>query len=203
MRLLAVLVCLSVCSLACSGLTGKKDDAGLGEAPKMQEVSAQPAASGPVTTVQLADPSAPAILPSTEGVADSQQAAVQSGRLLPPNVKVIAPEIPAGAVLEDFDRDVDYLAKTQTIASCPKPATVMEQVSGYEKWVYCGLENGVRHGPWMAYYRGGKGDGKLKEYGPYFGGYRNGWFTHYNEQGRKDSHYEWRDGEPVSGEVFD
>lgn len=202
MRLLVLLLGIGLGSLACSGLGGK-EEASKGEAaPKMAELPAQQAPSGPVTSVQLNEPGAPAVLPSTKGVEQGQQAAVQSGHLLPPNITKLDPEIPPGDVLEDYDRDVDYLAKTQKIESCPKPATVQEKVSGYEIWRYCGLSNGVRHGPWMAFYRGGKGDGKLKEIGPYYGGYRNGWFTHWNEFGQKDSHYEWLNGEPVNGEIY-
>ena len=193
MRLL--ILCLMV---ACSG-GGDKEDKGksYGEAPKMADVPAHTTSDAP---------EAPALkIPHDDdpNIAVGEMEIPQSGRVLPANVTKYEPTIPEGATLGPVERDYEYLSKTRAIETCPTGAKRLEKVSGYERWDYCGLENGVRHGPWISFVKGGTYDGALKEIGPFVGGKREGIFTSWSETGKMTSRYEWIHGEPGAGQVFD
>lgn len=116
----------------------------------------------------------------------------------PANVKIVNPEIPEDAVLGEVKSDYEYLYKTGKIDACPEGTTAQDKDGTDGKQSFCGLTNGVRHGPWIAYWP----NGKVREIGPYVAGFRNGTFTTWNNRGKLNSRYTWTNGQIGAGQVY-
>lgn len=116
----------------------------------------------------------------------------------PAQVTIVNPEIPEGTVLSEVKADYEYLEKTGKIDACPEGTTLMDKDGTDGKQSFCALSNGVRHGPWIAYWP----NGKVREVGPYVAGFRNGTFTTWNSRGKLNSRYTWTNGQVGAGQVF-
>ena len=212
MRARLLLPCCALICLACGGLFGS------GSAP---EPVPDAAPAGSPVTAPTAAPSAPsaATAPAATGADGAPQATVpvpfsyesnsplsmgeqrreQSGQVQASNVTVISPDIPEGTQLAEVKSDYEYLHATGKIDACPEGTTLQEKKRGSNLSSFCGLPNGVRHGPWIDYWT----TGAVKEIGPYIAGYRQGVFTTWDQKGSLTSRYTWKDGQPVDGRVFD
>ena len=131
--------------------------------------------------------------------ADAGPSTAQPAQLVQPaNVRIENPDIPEGTVLADVKSDYEYLAKTGKIDACPEGTTLTDKDGTDGKQSFCALANGVRHGPWIAYWP----NGKVREIGPYVAGFRNGTFTTWNSRGKLNSRYTWTNGQVGAGQVF-
>lgn len=194
--------------LACGGLFGKGADPTPTPAPAV--APAAPTASAPTATPGATDglnpdgtPKANVPVPfsyqENSPLSSGEKNREQSARVQPSNVTVVGPEIPEGTQLADVKTDYEYLHDSGQIDACPTGTTLQEKKRGDNHSIYCGLSNGVRHGPWMDYWA----NGVVKEIGPYVAGYRQGTFTTWDQKGKLTSRYTWTNGQPVDGRVFD
>lgn len=158
--------------------------------PKGFEPDAPPPPVEPAPTEPAAEPAAP---PPVEPAPAEPVKLVQD-----PQVTIVPPDIPEGAVLGEVQTDYEHLSKTGKIESCPEGTTLQDKDGTDGKQSFCGLENGVRHGPWIAFWP----NGKVREIGPYIKGYRNGTFTTWNKAGKVNSRYTWTNGQIGAGQVF-
>lgn len=200
MRARLLLPCCALICLACGGLLGG------GEAPPVAPAAAPTPAAAPAPAPAVgadgapkADVPVPFSYESNSALSVGEQSREKSGQVLAPNVTVLGPEIPEGTVLAEVKTDYEYLHSSGKIDACPEGTTLQEKKRGSTLSSYCGLPNGVRHGPWIDYWS----PGVVKEIGPYVAGYRQGVFTTWDQKGKVNSRYTWRDGQPVDGRVFD
>lgn len=115
-----------------------------------------------------------------------------------PQVTIVNPEIPPDLVLGEVASDYEHLSRTGTIESCPEGTTLQEKKGTDGEQVFCGIANGVRHGPWIAFWP----NGKVREIGPYVKGFRHGSFATWNSHGKLNSRYTWTNGQIGAGQVY-
>lgn len=210
MRLRLMLPLTALLCLACGGLFGSKGEtpAAPSAAPSAPATSTPAASAGGSATASAGatgdgPPKETVPVPysyqSESPLAMGEQNRGQSGRVQSSNVTVVGPEIPEGTQLAEVKTDYEYLHDSGKLDACPVGTTQQEKKRGDNHSVFCGLSNGVRHGPWIDYWQ----NGVVKEIGPYVAGYRQGTFTTWDQKGKLTSRYVWKDGQPVSGRVFD
>ena len=191
--------------LACGGLFGTVSE--LTKAPPPAEAPATVAPTTAPTPAAATNPDGtpkenvpvPYSYQSNEPLSTGEQNRPQSNRVLAPNVTIVGPEIPEGTQLAEVKTDYEYLHDSGKLDECPPGTTQQEKKRGDNHSIFCGLANGVRHGPWIDYWQ----NGVVKEIGPYVAGYRQGTFTTWDQKGKLTSRYTWKDGQPVTGRVFD
>lgn len=169
--------------------------AALGLGCGFMDAAVEPAAPGPAAPAPVEPaPAAPAPAPTPVGTAGGGPVKL----IQDPNVTIVNPEIPEGVVLGEVESDYERLAKTGKIESCPEGTSLKEKPGTDGPQIYCALENGVRHGPWIAFWP----NGKVREIGPYVKGFRHGTFTTWSSRGKLNSRYTWTNGQVGAGQVF-
>lgn len=107
-----------------------------------------------------------------------------------PQVQVVGPGV-AGDLAPVSDR-VDAEVAAGDIGACPA-GTARVAEDGRERRVYCALPDGVRHGPYLAWYS----NGRMREAGPYRGGLREGWWVQWDKAGVQAGEWRYAAGHPV------
>lgn len=169
----------------------------LGEEPEVPAAPPPVAAPEPAAT-PAPEPTAPTDAPPT---ADAAAGAPQSHKYdwkQGTTVTYVDAEIPEGAVLAEVKTDYEHLYKAGAIDACPEGTTLQEKKRGDIRSSFCGLSNGVRHGPWIDFWE----NGKIREIGPYVAGKRHGTFTTWDTKGKLTSRYTFENGTPGPGTVF-
>lgn len=191
MRLGVVLAALAVSALGC----GLVDRIGGPKSTPKQIVTSTPSDQGG----EAAKLPQPKVTESGATIGVGEQRFEQSGRVASTNVQHVDLPVPEDAQISEVKADYEYLHDLGDIDACPDGATLQEKSTKDERWAFCGLSNGMRHGPWMSWWTQ---SGQIKEIGPYVTGKRNGIFTSWDERGKVTSRYEWTNGVPGKGRVF-
>jgi len=114
-----------------------------------------------------------------------------------PNVIEVRPDV--GSDLAAVEGDYAHLFDAGEVADCPDGTSLIDnRGKGRNAAMFCALDGGVRHGPWMSYH----GNGSVKEIAPYVGGQRHGQVTAWTSKGKKESTFTWEDGQPRGGQTF-
>jgi len=120
-----------------------------------------------------------------------------SNLIAEPNVIEVRPDV--GSDLAAVEGDYAHLYEAGEVSDCPDGTSLIDdRGKGRNSAMFCALEGGVRHGPWISYH----GNGTVKEIAPYVGGQRHGQVTAWTSKGKKESTFTWEDGQPRGGQTF-
>lgn len=193
MRLRPVLALFALSALGC----GLLDRIGGPKSTPKQIVVSTPSDQEQPKSAELPQPTTNA---SGATIGVGERRIEQSSRVNNPNVQHVDLAIPDDAVVSEVKYDYEYLHEVGKIDACPEGATLQEKATKDENWAFCGLSNGMRHGPWISWWTL---SGQIKEIGPYVTGKRHGIFTSWDQKGKLTSRYEWDHGVPGNGRVFE
>ena len=141
----------------------------------------------------------PAPAPDAAPVGKTDWDAQPPSLVQPAQVTIVNPDIPEGTVLAEVKPDYEYLYRVGDVQDCPAGTTAQEKKHGDTHQRFCGLTNGVRHGPWIDYWP----NQKPREIGPYVAGFRQGTFVTWDARGKVTSRYSWENGQVGTGRVYE